>query len=235
MVDLNRLNQGFHRFNLAMSSVMGGIGIFLYWLMDLDFHIRLSSFVWLVTLVMVTLFYWGRVKVQKWVISIPPMLGIIVYFQMLKELISADLSLWFISFVGGWIVVGVVFMVVLVHWSLHVVNSPVNLLRKTVSWLVIFLVVRFLWDSFFLLTGNVTINGETVLLIEFIQSFNGFFLFIALLFGTLLPLVLLLYVIKMISNRSFQVINGLSYVVVICVIIGDLFYKLYFFQFGLFL
>lgn len=235
MVDLNELNQRFHRFNLAMSSVMGGIGVFLYWLMDMDFHIRLSSFVWLVTLVMVTLFYWDRVKVQKWVISIPPMLGIIVYFQMLSELISADLSLWFVSFVGGWIVAGAVFLVVLGHWCLNVVNLPVSYLRKTVSWLVVFLVGRFLWDSFFLLTGNVTINGEMVSLIEFIQSFNGFFLFIALLFGTLLPLVFLLYVVKMISIRSFQVINGLLYVVVICVIIGDLFYKLYFFQFGLFL
>ena len=235
ITDSEKIGRGFHRFTLSISSLMGSLGVTLLWLMNIDFLSRVSAAVWILALITVSWFYWSRPAVQAWVVSIPSLLGIIVYVRMVNELVTPDFSLLATSILGGFILSGSIFSMVLGHWYLNVVDLPMALLRRSIRWLFFFLVLRVLWDTPYLLTGEIDATGSAISLLEFIQSFNGFFLFIALFFGTALPLVICVLALRTVAIHSTQSATGLLYVVVISVAMGDLFYKYYALQFGLFL
>ena len=230
-----KMGPGFHRFTLGLSSLTGGIGVVFFWLLDMDLHLLLLAGVWYLTLLAVTWFYWNRPSCEAWVVTIPCLLGLTVYVQMVAELISSDISLILVSILGGLVLSGSVFSMVLGHWYLNVVKLPIGLLRRSVNWLLLFLILRSVWDLLYFFQGQIDFNGYMRSLVEFIQSFDGFFLFVALFFGTALPVLLCLLVLRTIAIRSTQAATGLLYIVVISAIMGDLFYKYYALEFGLFL
>ncbi|MFQ6673967.1 MAG: hypothetical protein ACE5GH_04175 [Fidelibacterota bacterium] len=229
------MGRGFHRLTLGISSVCAGTAFLFFWLLNANLHLRLSVAVWLLALVAVTWFYWNRQGIQEWVVTVPSLLGLVVYVRVVRELVAGPMALMILSILGGLIVCGAVFSMVLGHRYLNVANLPIGLLRRSVTWLLGFLIIRALWDLSHFVQGEIDFNGQVISLIEFIQSFNGFFLFIALFFGTVVPIVLCLLTLRTVSLHSTQSATGLLYIVVISVIMGDLFYKYYALQFGLFL
>jgi len=231
-VKMQHLNRGFHRFSLGLSSIVGGIGVAFVWLMRdvVAFNAGMGAVVWLVSLIAVTLFYWNQNQVQKWVVTIPSMLGIIAFSRVLTDVISGDFELLMISLLGGLILSSALFAMILGHWYLNVVSLPISLLRSSVKLLLIFVTARTLWDMGFIVIGEVQFNGMPIPMIHFLQTFEGFFLFIALFFGTLLPLILGILTMKTIAIQSTQSATGLLYVIVISMIMADLFYKYYLVQ-----
>lgn len=229
------MDRGFHRFTLGLSSFIGGMGVTFFWLLDLDNHNRLAAVVWLISLVAVTKFYWNRNRIQAWVVTIPSILGAIVFTGLNTELVAPSFTLWLVSFMGGFILCGSIFAMILGHWYLNVINLPIRILQRTLRILLFFLGIRIVWDLIFILFGSVDFNGESIRLFHFLQTFNGFFLFVALLFGTVIPFILCLLTLRTVAIRSTQSATSLLYVVVISVVMGDLFYKYYLIQLGLFL
>lgn len=233
MVSSHGVSRGFHRFSLGLASVTGAMATLLLWTIDMPIHVRLSAVVWQVSLLAVTWFFWNQSKILAWVVSIPSILGVIVYGELINEVVGLNLSWWGASVVAGFVLCGAVFSMVLGHWYLNVADLPIALFRRSVRWLVLALVVRGGWDAYSIATSHVQLEGQVIAMAGFIQSFNGFFLFFALLFGTILPLGVCLLALRTIAIRSTQSATGLLYIVVISVIMGDLFYKYYALQYGL--
>ncbi|MFQ6615384.1 MAG: hypothetical protein ACE5HZ_01265 [Fidelibacterota bacterium] len=181
LVSSHGVSPGFHRFSLGLSSVVAGMAAALLWLMETGIHIRLSAAVWLISLMAVTWFFWNRSRVLAWVASVPSVLGLIVYGEVLTEVIGMNLSWWGVWVLAGTVLCGAVFSMVLGHWYLNVADLPLGLFRRSVRWLVLVLAVRAVWDGFALAGGEVQLGGQTVELANFIRSFDGFFLFFALL------------------------------------------------------
>lgn len=235
VVSPHGVSQGFHRFTLGLTSLIAALATAFLWLMDMPVHVRLSAAVWLISLVAVTWFFWNRSRAVAWVVSVPSLLGVILHGELIAEAVGMNPMWWAVSVVAGLVLCGAVFSMVLGHWYLNVAELPIGLFRRSVRWLVLFLLLRSLWDAFAMAGGQVQLEGQVIGLVEFIQSFNGFFLFFALLFGTVLPLGVCILALKTIAIRSTQSATGLLYIVVISVIMGDLFYKYYALQYGLLL
>ena len=229
-----KIDPGFHRFTLGLSSLIGGFGVIFFWFMDVELRVQLLAIVWLISLLTVTWFYWGRRNVQVWVVTIPSLLGVIVYSQMESLLISPGYLLLVTSILGGLILCGSIFSVLLGHSYFKMANLSIGLLMRAVKCLLVFLILRILWDIPYLFMTEVDLADYVVPAVEFIQSFNGFFLFIALFFGTALPLILCVLTLRTVSIHSARSAMGLLYVLLISVIIGDLFYKYYAIHFSLF-
>jgi hypothetical protein len=233
MTVLEKVGSGIHRFTLAMSSLLGGVGVIFLWRLELEESVRMLALIWLISLMTVTWFYWKRKSSQPWVVSIPPLLGVVVFGLVLNNLIGGSAGVFTVSILGGLIVASSVFSMVLGHWYLNVAEMPISLLRRAVQILFLFLLVRVVWDGIALLTVELETDGFVLSLFQFLQSFDGFFLFIGLFFGTLVPVVLCLLTLRTIAIHSTQSATGLLYVIVLSVLMGDLFYKYYLLQFGL--
>ena len=231
-VRMNQLNRGFHRMTLGLSCIIGGVGVVFVFLIPaiVPANVRIGEVVWLVSLLVVTGYYWNQESIKKWVITIPSIFGVIAFYRILSELISGDIELFMISLLGGFILCGALFSMILGHWYLNVVSLPISMLKSTVKFLIFIVALRFIWDLEFIVMGEIQYNGVSVSMIKFLQTFDGFFLLFALFFGTLLPLILGILTLKTIAIKSTQSATGLLYVIVISVVMADLFYKYYLVQ-----
>ncbi|MEE9167990.1 MAG: hypothetical protein V3U24_11100 [Candidatus Neomarinimicrobiota bacterium] len=230
-----KMDPGFHRFILGLASLVGGMGVVFFGLMDAGFVVKMSAAVWLVSLLSVAWFYWNRERIQAWVVTIPSLIGVVLVMETITALTGSDFLFKGVSILGGLILSGSVFSMLLGHWYLNVVDLPIRLLKRSVFLLLTLLTARLLWDISHLLIGTVDAGGVLLTILEFIETFNGFFLGIALLFGTALPIVLCLLTLRVVKIHSTQSATGLLYVVVISILMGDLIYKYYALQFGIFL
>ena len=220
---------------LGLSCIIGGVGVVFVFLIPaiVPANVRIGEVVWLVSLLAVTGYYWNQESIKKWVITIPSIFGVIAFYRILSELISGDIELFMISLLGGFILCGALFSMILGHWYLNVVSLPISMLRSTVKFLILIVALRFIWDMGYIFMGEVsTIRAGSlpVSMTQFLQSFDGFFLIFALFFGTLLPLILGILTLKTIAIKSTQSATGLLYVIVISVVMADLFYKYYLVQ-----
>jgi len=220
---------------LGLSCIIGGVGVVFVFLIPaiVPANVRIGEVVWLVSLLAVTGYYWNQESIKKWVITIPSIFGVIAFYRILSELISGDIELFMISLLGGFILCGALFSMILGHWYLNVVSLPISMLRSTVKFLILIVALRFIWDMGYIFMGEVsTIRAGSlpVSMTQFLQTFDGFFLLFALFFGTLLPLILGILTLKTIAIKSTQSATGLLYVIVISVVMADLFYKYYLVQ-----
>lgn len=220
---------------LGLSCIIGGVGVVFVFLIPaiVPANVRIGEVVWLVSLLAVTGYYWNQESIKKWVITIPSIFGVIAFYRILSELISGDIELFMISLLGGFILCGALFSMILGHWYLNVVSLPISMLKSTVKFLILIVALRFIWDMGYIFMGEVsTIRAGSlpVSMTQFLQTFDGFFLLFALFFGTLLPLILGILTLKTIAIKSTQSATGLLYVIVISVVMADLFYKYYLVQ-----
>ena len=220
---------------LGLSCIIGGVGVVFVFLIPaiVPANVRIGEVVWLVSLLAVTGYYWNQESIKKWVITIPSIFGVIAFYRILSEIIPGDIELFMISLLGGFILCGALFSMILGHWYLNVVSLPISMLRSTVKFLILIVALRFIWDMGYIFMGEVsTIRAGSlpVSMTQFLQTFDGFFLIFALFFGTLLPLILGILTLKTIAIKSTQSATGLLYVIVISVVMADLFYKYYLVQ-----
>ena len=234
-MDRERLEIKIHRFVLilALSTVAGGFLLTL--LIGLNGTFLVVGLVWIFFLLAVTLFSWGRSRVESWIVTVPSIIGIFFIDRIARHLISADLISILVLILGGLILSGSLFSMILGHWYLNVVNLPISLLRSATKSILVFLSLRAVWNVFALFSQSVNANGFEMSLTEFLWTLEGIFLWCGIFFGTLLPLVLSYLALRTVAIHSTQSATGLLYVLVISVFMGDLFYKFYSIQYALFL
>ena len=134
---------------------------------------------------------------------------------------------------GGLIFSASLFTMNLGQWYLNVHGLPISHLRKASCVLGGFLFLRLIWDMLMISSGHILYDGNDISLIKFMSKIDGFFLLIALFFGTLFPLISLYFVKGTLDVKNTQSATGILYVILTSILIGDLTYKYYLIKFGI--
>ncbi|MEE2876720.1 MAG: hypothetical protein VX822_02955 [Candidatus Neomarinimicrobiota bacterium] len=223
-----------HRFILGMSVASSAAALLLTFSLDVP-EVEAVGLVWLVLLIAVTLVYWKKNRASGGIITIPSLAGVWFGYNLISYMVSPAVLSAVVMFLGGLIFSGSLFAMILGHWYLNVVNLPISLLRNATRLIFILLLVRLIWDVNSILFQSVTYEGYSLSLTEFLGTMDGIFLWTAILFGNVLPLVLTFLTLRTVAIHSTQSATGLLYVLVLSVAMGDLIYKYYAIQYGLLL
>ncbi len=227
------VKSGFYRFNLGLACFVAGVGVFGLYFLDMQRSVKTGALVWLLALFLVTAFLWRRDASKRWLLVLPTIFGAVVLYYYLKVHFYDDWSVYLMSALGGFILCSSVFSMNLGHTYLNVKNLPIDYLKKATAIFAALLLVRLSFDVYFLLTHTIEYIGNTISLFSFMQGIDGLFLSMALLFGTVLPIILIILVIETLKIKSTQSATGLLYVIVVSVFIGDIAYKYYLVQYGI--
>ena len=224
---------GFQQFNLGMANVFGGLGAGILYFMNVPVSVKNLLFVWMGFFLVVSAICWKKKILNTWTITIPCFFGIFAFSQVFGIFVPDYKMLIPIIILGGLVLSLSLFTMILGHWYLNVHGLPIKYLvdATKVFWAV--LILRFLWNAYILLTEKILYGGDLIALYRFMFHLEGFLLFVAVFFGTLLPMGLMYLVLETLKVKSTQSATGLLYIIVVAVLMGDLSYKYYLLRYGL--
>ena len=131
-------------------------------------------------------------------------------------------------FIGVFCLSNVLFAMILGHWFLNVPNLKITRLQKTVSVLGVTLLIRSVWDSYSIYTKSDLIKeGALINGYNYLMSIDGIFLWIALLFGLLIPFILNIMTSKTLKMFSTQAATGLLYINLVLILMSEMIFKFY--------
>ena len=137
------------------------------------------------------------------------------------------------TLIGGLALAGSMYTMVLGHHYLNAEKMPTQFLGKAIGAYAIVLVVRLIWDTLVFVAGSVRVGGFKSPVLDFAMSIDGMFIWIALFFGTVLPLVICYLAGAAVRAKSTQAATGLLYVAVSAAIIGEASYRFNLLSYGL--
>ena len=76
------VNQSFYRFNLGLATIIGSMGLFFLWFLDLSVRTKIGAGIWVALLMAVTGYFWNKTRIREWIVTLPSLLGGIVFFQI---------------------------------------------------------------------------------------------------------------------------------------------------------
>ena len=232
---LQKIDQGFYRFNLGKCCIIGSLGTLAYYFIATDYFSEIILLVWLFLLGSITAFYWNRKIIHNSIITLISFLGIIALLIILSHFID-DLHFQasFAVIIGSLITAGVFFSMILGHWYLNVIALPISLLKKSTTALSVALAIRIIWDVFFM-TSNVYVDsyGITKNSWSFLFDFDGILLLVALFMGNIFPVLINYFVWSTLKIQATQSATGLLYVSIISILFGDIIFKFYLLQYRL--
>ena len=232
---LQKIDQGFYRFNLGKCCIIGSLGTLAYYFIATDYFSEIILLVWLFLLGSITAFYWNRKIIHNSIITLISFLGIIALLNILSHFMD-DLYFQasFTVIIGSLITAGVFFSMILGHWYLNVIALPISLLKKSTTALSVALAIRIIWDVFFM-TSNVYVDsyGITKNSWSFLFDFDGILLLVALFMGNIFPVLINYFVWSTLKIQATQSATGLLYVSIISILFGDIIFKFYLLQYRL--
>ena len=232
---LQKIDQGFYRFNLGKCCIIGSLGTLAYYFIATDYFSEIILLVWLFLLGSITAFYWNRKIIHNSIITLISFLGIIALLNILSHFIdNLYFQASFTVIIGSLITAGVFFSMILGHWYLNVIALPISLLKKSTTALSVALAIRIIWDVFFM-TSNVYVDsyGITKNSWSFLFDFDGILLLVALFMGNIFPVLINYFVWSTLKIQATQSATGLLYVSIISILFGDIIFKFYLLQYRL--
>jgi len=227
------LKNNFHHFHSGLPCVIGGITLVGLISMGISQDVLRLIAIWMGTLLFITYYYWNRETVSLYAVTAVSLLGLTAYYQVQSSVFVDNPVFFPISIIAGGILCSVLFAMNLGHWYLNVHGLPIVHLVRAVHTLRACLVLRLIWDAWQLANQRIIYGGDPIDLWMFMTKLDGFFLLIALFFGTVFPLVSLYFVYGTLKLKNTQATTGILYVLLCSILIGDLTYKYYQFKFGI--
>ena len=224
---------GFRRFNLGLSNFTGGLAVLGLLSFELPKPIKTLALVWIGVSFLSSFLMWNKKNINPHLLTLSSLIGIFIIAK-LHVFFSGlpGITVWS-SLLGGGILAMVVYATVLGHWYLNITELPRKHLESVVNvfWLLVFL--RFLFDFFLILTVKTNYLGDQMSLFSFMCHLDGFFLWIAILFGTLFPLIGNYFVAGTLRVKNTQSATGILYAILLAIFMGELIYKHYLLEFGI--
>lgn len=247
------IDHGFTRFNLGLGAVVLGLGVLLVTLVPGAgpsgegapgdgapvgvMRRPWLAVLWLGAALGAAAYAWRR---RPWAVAAyaaPPAAGVLVLIDGLAgtpAAASAGLAAAAAAtVVGGIALAGSMYTMVLGHHYLNAQKMPTRFLGKAIAVYAAVLTVRLIWDAAMIAAGQVTIDGIERPVRDFAFSIDGMFVWIALFFGTVLPLVVCCLAGAAVRAKSTQAATGLLYVAVSAAIIGEASYRFDLLSYGL--
>ncbi|MCH7504946.1 hypothetical protein IID04_04865 [PVC group bacterium] len=229
------IKQSFDRFNYALISIVASLGVLACFALNIPRNSLITLIAWVILLLCFTWFLWDRDKYKEIVLILMSMIGMLVFGFVSKDIFptaSINLISMAVCILGGWVISLAIYAMNLGHWYLNVKKLDLKHLIRTVYGFTGLVILRLIWDGVMFLTKSFTYRGEMISLGKYLFTLDGVFLWIALLFGSVVPLILTFMTLETLRVKSTQSATGILYVIVVSLMIGELTYKYYLVQFG---
>ncbi|MEK8023173.1 MAG: hypothetical protein AAB229_05130 [Candidatus Hydrogenedentota bacterium] len=224
----------FYRFNIGMAYVPAGVVLLILWFQGIPEETKILIGIWMVLALAVTAVSWKREIIRDSLFIVPATAGLLVLVAFQRHVRPMDAGSFLASVLGGLLLCASIYAVVLGHWYLSVQKLSIRPLRNAARVLVALLVLRLIWDAYAFAFRPVVFEGDMLIpMSEYLQTYEGFLLWIALIFGTVFPLIVGFFVLGTVKIESTQSATGLLYVVLISMLMGELAYKYYLIRYGL--
>ncbi|MCR4336477.1 MAG: hypothetical protein NUV91_01540 [Candidatus Omnitrophica bacterium] len=227
------LKNNFHRFHLGFALFVAGVATVGLGILNLSSLITIVSILWLSAFLAITAFYWKKEYPNAAIVSLICILGGIVFVLVENHFMGSTGRIFFSEILGGLILASTTYAMNLGHGYLNVHGLPIHHLRRATYVMGAFLILRLVWDLVSFLTTTVIYQGDLIGLFEFVMTLDGFLILVAILFGTILPLIGTYFVLGTLKVKSTQSATGILYVLLSAVLLGDLTYRYYLLKFGI--
>ena len=227
------IKHNFHRFHLGCPVFIGGLAIIGLWFLPVDPTIKNGGALWLFMALAVTALFWKRETVNPWIITLLCLWGIKFFAIVYSHIITPDAAQIIISILSGLIVSAIFYAMNLGHFYLNVHGLKIDHLKKATLAFGILMALRLVWDIGYIAAGKLMYGGEASTVWSFMNSLDGFMLWVALFFGTIFPLGALYFALGTLKLKNTQATTGILYVLLSAVLLGDLAYKYYLLEFGI--
>ena len=230
------IGQEFYHFNLGLSVIIGFFAIFINLFKSnkifMDFFSHSSIyyfFIWFILSLVIIKFFWKKNYPIK-LISILSIYGLLITYNLSCVLINLNINI-FGYLIGALILSCIVFTMILGHWYLNVPDLPIIYLRRIVIVFGLLLILRFIWNFWSIFNTYAIIKNDilitNIILSDFIFSFEGIFIWIAILFGLLGAIIINILTYLTVKMHSTQSATGLLYVNLIMILMSEIIYKYY--------
>ncbi|OGX06122.1 MAG: hypothetical protein A2Z88_04325 [Omnitrophica WOR_2 bacterium GWA2_47_8] len=229
------LKQNFHRFHLGLPALVAGVLAVFLISTNMEDPLKMLLAGWATALLMLTFVSWKKESPNVFWVALVCLTGLSIFAISMEDIIGKGVgsAAIFLSILGGFIFSSCLYAMNLGHWYLNVHGLPIHYLKRAVYVFGLFLVARFLADGVLLFTVKTAYLGEMVPLYKFSLTTEGFFIWLALFFGTFFPLFGIYFVLDTLSVKNTQSATGILYALLCSVLIGDITYKYYLIQFGI--
>ncbi len=227
------LKEKFHRFHIGLPNIVAGILTVFVCLGDYPRDIQITTFIWAVLFTVVTAIAWSRDTVNLIAVAAITILGTHVFGNLYYELAAQSYIQVWVWLLSGGIFCASLYAMNLGHWYLNVHGLPIKHLRRANYVLWASVIVRLIWDIIIIFTTSVSWDGEEVSAFQFLNSTEGFFIYIGLFFGVLFPAAGLYFSNETIRLKNTQSTTGILYVLLCGILIGDITFKYYCLRYGL--
>lgn len=234
-IDQKAFPHDFNKFNLGLTNFVAGLGIVILLFINLPMELKLLALAWKAILLTVSQRAWKRKVVKLWPMTIISICGIGILSLICGHYVPLERFGVFVISLAGCIFASAIFTMNMGHWYLNVAGLDIRHLVSATKVFLYLLILRFCWNVFSLMTVRVEYFGDLIRLPQFLTHMDGFLLLMAIVFGTLLPLILTYFVFGTLKVKSTQSATGILYVIVTCMLMGDLSYKYYWIKYGLLL
>lgn len=231
----DHLKNNFHRFHIGLPTIIGVLTLIFVIRMGISHELTILAVIWILVSLAVTGFYWNKETVGLKSVTFLSLLGLYITFRVQTLAMGHTASAFIINVLGGFIFSSSLYTMNLGHWYLNVHGLPLKHLRNATVVFWVLILVRFVWDLFYVFTGHVVYQGDSISIYAFIKTLEGFLLLIPVFFGTVLPLLALFMVNEIIKLKNTQAATGILYVILCAVVLGDMAYKYYLIKFGIIL
>ncbi|MCB9771798.1 MAG: hypothetical protein H6754_04555 [Candidatus Omnitrophica bacterium] len=232
----DQLKNNFHRFHLGISCCVAGLSTIIFWFYPFALkEQQVALIIWSIFLLIVAGYYWTKPSVNPVIITLPCIAGLIITLQILNTWIPLNFWIALLTILAGIIFCASLFAMNLGHWYLNVHGLPLHHLQRSVYVFWAAVALRAIADVYLLSSQKIIVHGELFPIYKFILSIEGFLLIIAILFGTIFPLICLYFVKGTLDVKSTQSATGILYAILCGVVIGDIAYKYYLLKYGIIL
>ena len=231
------IDYGFVRFSVGLGAVVLGLGVLLVTIVpEATVSRPWGAVVWLCVALSAAAYAWQQRPGAKVAIAVSPVVGLLVLIDYLSGVPTGSAGIVpsvVTTVIGGIALAGSMYTMVLGHHYLNAEKMPTRFLGKAIVVYAAVLAVRLVWDTIVIVSGSVIMSGVERSAMDFALSIDGMFVWIALFFGTILPLVICYLAREAVRAKSTQAATGLLYVAVSAAIIGEASYRFDLLAYGL--
>ncbi len=220
----------FYHLHLAVGS--GLIGISMLWYFEVGLQLRLSGLVWLSALSATTAFYWNRSRFQILIVAIPSVFGLIVNYQVVEIIVFPEIMVFFAQIIGAALLGLPILMTGNLSKS-HDNYASIIVAGNILRTMLVLLGIRTVWIVFSLFWGPVSRLPEMVNWLEFFSSLEGYIPAAAIFLGILIPFSTLTLVHFYLNRQYYQLALKLLYPLVVSMLLAEILFKYYLFQYGI--
>lgn len=226
----------FLQFNYLVHLIAGCSSVLLFWIYSVNYPLQLSGIVYLIVIVVVVLYYWKSPLPQWNLFSASIVFGVIVFIRSIREIVQLT-PLWpgvLIGLLSTGIIAISIFLFMISIWKKFDKNTNLPSVPLILNTLIILIGIRIVWDLVILSSVKIEDqNGILMSVYHFFVQNNIYYLSITILFGLIVPLIIVFIWTKQSRVLNIKKIFWLSFGLLTSVLLSEFIFKYFLLQYGI--